>query len=427
MSEQIIVALKARLDSLSPGYVGRAEARLNAIKEELQYYVLDFIYHDSEYQKWIMYGGSALRIIHGLDRMSVDLDFEIGEKVTFVLLKNLKSGLERYFLDDCGVGKDILTVKITANRGITLKFDIGKRLGLGTASDWVHVKIDLNNFVAPKTVTERRPIAHGQFSLVILVYNMSALMASKIAAILFRESRGVGNAVYGEKGRDIYDLLWYMEKRIVPDLDYLNAKNVSTADLKDLFVKLVSRVNGVSQENLKNDLTPLFDDPIRIDNWLKNWRETFRFALEAYAIRTIKDLERITINQDFSSDNYTFVFWYSTEEGGHVSVVYRLSDYWIEFRDGNLDIDVRESDVGVIEYLNGVMDPNQALRDKIEKYAVLFSEKNRAYFKKTNRVLLGDSLTTKLIRMTASDLNQKEQIWLTKQALVSCELDDLLK
>ena len=29
-----------------------------------------------------MYGGSALRIIHGLDRMSVDLDFEISDTIT---------------------------------------------------------------------------------------------------------------------------------------------------------------------------------------------------------------------------------------------------------------------------------------------------------------------------------------------------------
>ena len=49
---------------------------LNVLRK-LQYYVLDFIYHHPEYSHWIMYGGSALRIIHKLNRMSVDLDFEI--------------------------------------------------------------------------------------------------------------------------------------------------------------------------------------------------------------------------------------------------------------------------------------------------------------------------------------------------------------
>ena len=60
------------------------------LKEELQYYVLDFIYHHPEYSHWIMYGGSALRIIHKLNRMSVDLDFDISHEVTTKFLEELK-------------------------------------------------------------------------------------------------------------------------------------------------------------------------------------------------------------------------------------------------------------------------------------------------------------------------------------------------
>ena len=103
-----------------------------------------------------------------------------------------------------------------------LKFHVGEELSFGHPSKQVHVKIDLNHFVAPKTVTERRPINRDQLSFVIMTYNMSALMASKIAAIFLRGTRGVGEAVYEEKGRDIYDLLWYMNKKVVPDFDYLD-------------------------------------------------------------------------------------------------------------------------------------------------------------------------------------------------------------
>ena len=41
--------------------------------------------------------------------------------------------------------------------------------------------------------------------------------------------------------------------------------------------------------------------------------------------------------------------------------------------------------------------------------------------------MLGDSIVTKVIRMTADNLNQKEEIVLNKSVLLSCELDDLLK
>jgi len=91
MSEQISTILKRKLDDLSTyGFsITDSELRLNALKEELQFYVLDFIYHHPEYSKWIMYGGSALRICYDLDRMSVDLDFEVSDDVDNDFLNKL--------------------------------------------------------------------------------------------------------------------------------------------------------------------------------------------------------------------------------------------------------------------------------------------------------------------------------------------------
>ena len=83
MNNQIITTLHSKLDEIFASYGETSvEVQRNALKEVLQYYVLNFIYHHSEYKNWIMYGGSALRICHGLDRMSVDLDFEVEHKIT---------------------------------------------------------------------------------------------------------------------------------------------------------------------------------------------------------------------------------------------------------------------------------------------------------------------------------------------------------
>ena len=125
MSEQIKAILKRKLDGLAVYGGLDAETRRNVLKEELQFYVLNFIYHNPEYSSWIMYGGSALRIIHGLDRMSVDLDFEVSHAVTENFLKKLKKEIEDYFLDTYGAGTDFLTVKIATGRGLLLKFNIG--------------------------------------------------------------------------------------------------------------------------------------------------------------------------------------------------------------------------------------------------------------------------------------------------------------
>ena len=96
MSEQIVAILKRKLDDLAAYGEIDAETRRNALKEELQFYVLNFIYHHSEYSNWVMYGGSALRIIHGLDRMSVDLDFEIPHSITEKFLEDLKKEIEDF-------------------------------------------------------------------------------------------------------------------------------------------------------------------------------------------------------------------------------------------------------------------------------------------------------------------------------------------
>ncbi|MDO8522385.1 MAG: nucleotidyl transferase AbiEii/AbiGii toxin family protein [bacterium] len=428
MDNQILSVLKQRLQEVVALGVADAETQRNALKEELQYYVLDFIYHHQEYKRWVMYGGSALRICHGLDRMSVDLDFEVEHPITDAFLTDLQNEIGEHFSSAYNVGSESLTVKTNHGRGLTLRFIIGDELGFGHTSNQVHVKIDLNNFMAPKTVIERRPINHNQLSFVIVTYNMSALMASKIAAIFLCGRRGIGEAVYEEKGRDIYDLLWYMGKKTVPDLDYLNAKKVEEAkDIRTLFTKLTIQMNKVNNENLKQDLTPLFTNQGFITHWLENWRESFFHFMDAYKIRTVTKLEGVRVFEDFNSDVFSFVYAYSTAEGDSVRVAYLISDYWMDFKDGDIPTVIDNFVDEHIEFAANGVSSRPASQKKLKQYATMFYAKTEAYFKKTGRIMIGDTIATKLIRMTADKLNQKEQIVLNKSALLSCELDDLLR
>ena len=246
MSDRIITILKKELDDLALYGELSADVRQNKLKEALQYLVLDFIYHHPEHSKWVMYGGSALRIVHGLDRMSVDLDFEVAHDIDKNFLEKLGGEIGTHFANTYGTTTDFLTLKPISTRSLLLKFNAGDVLDFGHTSKQVHVKIDLNHFVAPKTVTEHRPINHGQISFVILTYNKGALMASKIAAILLREERGIGDKVYEYKGRDIYDLLWYMKEKTTPDFDYLNAKlkekKKEIPDIRTLFDTLTTSI-----------------------------------------------------------------------------------------------------------------------------------------------------------------------------------------
>jgi predicted metalloendopeptidase len=218
-----------------------------------------------------------------------------------------------------------------------------------------------------------------------------------------------------------------MEKQIVPDLDYLIAKNIDVADLRGLFAKLTVKMNDVNNTNLEQDLKPLFLDQGFIVNWLRSWRENYLRLLKAYTIHTVTNLREIVIHEDFHTDNFSFVFYYETTDGKTVNIIYTISDYWITFGDGNLQIPVDETIAEKIHFSANGVSSKTTPQEKLKQYATLFYQKTEAYFKKTRREMLRDVIRTKIIRMTADNLNQAEQIVLDRSALVACDLDDLLK
>ena len=56
------------------GRLKRNDYLLNLLKEELQAHILNFIYTTKDYQELIFTGGTCLRKVYGLDRLSVDID-----------------------------------------------------------------------------------------------------------------------------------------------------------------------------------------------------------------------------------------------------------------------------------------------------------------------------------------------------------------
>ncbi|MDP2860834.1 MAG: hypothetical protein Q8N98_03930, partial [bacterium] len=179
---------------------------------------------------------------------------------------------------------------------------------------------------------------------------------------------------------------------------------------------------------LKEDLLYLFEDRTRIENWLKNWRESYLRLLDEYKIHTVTTLENVLIKHDFYTDNFSFAYGYHTEDGRSVQIIYTMSDYWIDFRDGDILVPIENKISDFVQFTdNDISNLPASQQKKLKQYATVFYHKTEAYFKKTNRIILGDNIITKVIRITTDNLNQKEQIVLNKSALLSCELDDLLK
>jgi hypothetical protein len=103
-------------------------------------------------------------------------------------------------------------------------------------------------------------------------------MAGKIAAILKRETIEGTTKMPRVKGRDYYDLIWYLEKRTAPNWIYLQeiiglTKSSALAKLKSKFVHLDPKV-------LKTDLTPFFPDPRFVDSFSQNIHALFKTHLD---------------------------------------------------------------------------------------------------------------------------------------------------
>ncbi len=422
MENTLITNLKAKTEELKNKGIISAEVQRNVIKEQLHYYVLDFIYNHPEYSKWTMYGGSVLRICHELNRMSVDLDFEVEKMPDF---KKLKDRLAEHFKKNYDIDPSVLDIVIK-KRGVVLKFNIARELNISQASPKVHVKIDLNEFKTKDASFDMIPTPTNEWHLpfVIKTYNLGGLMASKIAAVFGRGERGLGKIVADYKGRDIYDLLWYMEKKVIPDIGYLKAKGFDFSDIREIFDRLTVKIGKLNESMLKEDLPSLFTSQDFINNWLKNWRAGYFRLKDDYNMHKIEKLVEIRVWNAFETGNLVFDYIYETDDQKTFTVRYRLDDYWLTFREGKLDVPVNKD---LVSLVSKRPDFRSALSDRLDKYITLFSKKTDNYFKETNRIVLGKGIITRLIRMTADNLDHQDQVMIDRSALLSCGLKDLMK
>jgi len=253
---------------------------INSLKEYLQFPVLNFIYNSDKYSKFIFTGGSCLQICYGLPRLSEDLDFDL-EKKDYQKLDLEKMGAEiteyfkKRFLFD-------IKYKVQGNTRLYLKFDVLKKLGLlyGEGSGLLYVKIEPALTMFDKFQEEPIPISNYGFNFVARSYTLSFLMASKIIAILERQwFKGEENEV-NIKGRDFYDLYWYLEKNVKPDMGALKAL-LGISSEKELKKKLWEKIEkDVDEKKLAYDLQNFFSEQNYITDFCKNYKKIIKKYLQ---------------------------------------------------------------------------------------------------------------------------------------------------
>ena len=229
----------------------------NLVKEHLQMLVLSFLYSKKEYRNLIFYGGSCLRHCFNLQRLSEDLDFvDIKDEVN---LKNLAQDIENFFKKKAGIK---ITSKIQKFR-ILLKFPILYNLGLAKPpeSNLLFLKVEIfKEFgFCKKYKIEILPLFKFGEAMLVRSFDLPTLMATKIRAIFYRKWEKTdreGKILAKVKGRDYYDLMWYLEKKIEPNLECI--ENVKSK--KELKANLLVLIKRVDSKSIKFDLEGLIED-----------------------------------------------------------------------------------------------------------------------------------------------------------------------
>ncbi len=264
------------------GSLNQAVQRVIA-KEVMQSYVLDFIYNHTQYKQLVFYGGTCARLIYGLNRMSEDLDFD---KSAGVNLDHFAQDLQQHAtsrLNLSGATVKVQGLQTGAIECFTLKLPILKELNLSPLSEEkLHVKVEVSSH-KQQFQQQATPVARHNRSFVANHFDQTSLFAGKILACLERVWQQ-GSTNIHVKGRDYYDLIWYMQQRIKPLANKLEQDGQQSYTVKSAFTALDKRVHQLSRKDLQRDLTNLFANKDFIDNWLDHFHEFFdqykRFYLQ---------------------------------------------------------------------------------------------------------------------------------------------------
>ena len=252
----------------------------NAVREIVQEMALLGLWRTPFYEHAAFYGGSALRIFHGLQRFSEDLDFSLLQPEPDFSLKpylgsvadelmawgfefraegvekNKASSIESAFLKGSTM---INLLQIGAPQEIASRLPKGQLIQIK-----LEIDIDPPPRATTETLTRLVPTPHQ-----VRLYDPSSLFAGKLHAVLCRNWK---NRV---KGRDFYDFLWYVGRRIPLNLGHLEARMRQSGDwaletlldTEGLSRRLEERFATVNFDQANEDIAPFLKDPRELSLW----------------------------------------------------------------------------------------------------------------------------------------------------------------
>lgn len=270
-------AIEAMLNRYNPT---NNQERENAIKEIIQEIALAGLSRGGFFNKAAFYGGTCLRIFHGLDRFSEDLDFALVNKNSNFKLDDYFPALQKEF-SSYGLEINIETKKKDINSDIQSAFLKGNTLMfmmsffpksedakkvVSNQKIKIKFEVDVDNPCGGVTEFKYRMLPAPYE---VQVFDEATLFAGKIHAVLCRDYKS------HVKGRDFYDYLFYIGKGAKFNLKYLENKLKSTGKidegssltLENVKEMLRLRFLEVDYKSAKEDVVNFIKDKDSLNLW----------------------------------------------------------------------------------------------------------------------------------------------------------------
>lgn len=253
---------------------------VQALREIIQEVALLGLWRAKFFEHAAFYGGTALRILHGLDRFSEDLDFSLlGPadgfnlgKYTESLEEELRSFGFRINVEmvDKAVETAVQSAFLKGNtRNELLVIETGEELARQIpAGHLLKIKLEVDTEPPPGFDTETRYLLNP-VPFAVRCYTLPNLFAGKMHALLFRKWK---NRV---KGRDWYDFIWYAANHPELHLAHLEQRMRQTGHWNEdepltetsFKVMLTDAIERLDMAQAKRDVFPFLKDPRVLDVW----------------------------------------------------------------------------------------------------------------------------------------------------------------
>lgn len=222
----------------------------NLKKEKLQDQILDFVYNSAYFNHLIFTGGTCLRKVYGLNRLSEDLDFDFSKSGSFDIADFARQAGEFFKIE----------TKTSGNKQtVFLKFP-----------DDIFVRCDFSQTDCTPSDVQKSLIFADNRQFFVNAYTLPVLFANKAAAFLTRNFYKGKFQKVSFKGRDVYDLFWLLQLSAKSGYslkpDPLRLKNL----LGDIDVKkeIVEKITQVDEKFVYEDLYPLMEDKKFLDEFV---------------------------------------------------------------------------------------------------------------------------------------------------------------